>query len=180
LKKQEKANRRLSWYHKRNFTLHLVDNAVGGQVNFPDNQFQTGSLFTTGKGRVPAGGGTLTDGAFVICAISLRGQDRFRFSSNKGGAKTHNGYCWDGVSTTVAWEEAGQSVIRLQYFSCDVDFVGAPHRKRGEPEPVPIGYYGGEPIYSVKRSDTGKIHNVDIPITEAKLPDYRYWVPLSD
>jgi hypothetical protein len=68
----------------------------------------------------------------------------------------------------------------MQYFSCDINFSGAPHRKRGEPEPIPIGYFGNEPIYSVKRSEDYKVINVKVPIREAKIPDLRHAVPLSE
>ncbi len=164
--------------HKRNFTLHLVSNPRVGPATFPDNQFQSGSLFTTGSNNRAPDVNTVNHAAWIICAVSTRGQDRFRYART-GGVLRHNGYCWDGVSETTAWNGVGNYQI-MQYFSCDINFSGAPHRKRGEPEPIPIGYFGNEPIYSVKRSEDYKVINVKVPIREAKIPDLRHAVPLSE
>ncbi|KAI1817870.1 hypothetical protein GGS20DRAFT_582126 [Poronia punctata] len=66
---------------------------------------------------------------------------------------------------------------RLKYFSCDIDFDGAPHGKRNSMEP--IGYFGDGAIYGVKRSANYHETDVKIPVQEIQLPDIRQAFPLS-
>ncbi|KAI6080959.1 hypothetical protein F4821DRAFT_265394 [Hypoxylon rubiginosum] len=171
---QELANRKLSWFHKRNFTLHLVNNGPSTPAQFPENAFASGTLVA---GDYPPATTVVGNAAWIMCAVSLRGQERFKWTVNADGSRRHNGYCWDGQSQTAAWGGAG-NFQRLRYFSCDIDFVGAPHAtpKRGL---EPMGYFGDEPVYSVKRA--ANYHEIDIkvPLNEAPLPDVHNAFPIS-
>lgn len=169
----EKADRSLSWYHKRNFTMYLVNNDGHIAAAFPGHTSATGTLVS----NTGAQNTNLNDATWIICAISLRGQQRYRWGPNKDGSVKHNGYCWDGVTTRPVWGGVGNFVV-IWYFSCDIDFDGAPHQKRGE-KPGPIGFYGGEPIYGIKRVEDGDWKRVLINPEDAPLPDLRESFPLS-
>ncbi|KAI0197886.1 hypothetical protein F4808DRAFT_473454 [Astrocystis sublimbata] len=172
----EQPDRSLSWFHKRNFTLHLISNAVGQPASFPSNDFSAGTLFP-GRAGTPFTT-TVNDAAWILCAINLRGQERFRWGTNQDGSTQHNGYCWDGRTTTAAWTNGG-NFQRLSYFSCDIDFTGAPHANSKRNLMTPIGYFGGEPIYGVKRSSNYHRVDIDVPAEELQLPDSRYAYPLD-
>lgn len=110
---QELANRKLSWFHKRNFTLHLVNNGPSTPAQFPENAFASGTLVA---GDYPPATTVVGNAAWIMCAVSLRGQERFKWTVNADGSRRHNGYCWDGQSQTAAWGGAG-NFQRLRYFS---------------------------------------------------------------
>jgi hypothetical protein len=160
------GNDRMDWYHKRNFTLFLVNNVPGGQANFPGNAFSSGEVGIGSK--KPPITTVVTDAAWIMCAVSLRGQARFKFDSR------FNGYCWDGTTTTRA---AGGNYQRLQYYACKIDFVGANfvNKKRSEP----IGFFHDEPVYGVEKIEDGHSFEVEVPSREVPLPDMRTSFPLS-
>ncbi|KAI0439807.1 hypothetical protein F4803DRAFT_568057 [Xylaria telfairii] len=172
----EQADRKLSWFHKRNFTLHLVTNDGTGAATFPNGDFSSGSLFPGDAGTPVVN--TVNDAAWIMCAVSLRGQERYKWSVNKDGSTTHNGYCWDGNGQTAAWNGVA-NFQRLKYFSCDIDFVGAPHGVTKRNLMEPIGYLGDEPIYGVKRSANYHEVEVELSAAEMQLPDIRQAYPLS-
>ncbi|KAJ2980520.1 hypothetical protein NUW58_g6925 [Xylaria curta] len=165
----DQANLKLSWFHKRNYTLQLVTPDAGGAVTFPVTGYTSGVLNNKGT--------SLNSAAWIVCAISLRGQERFRFRANAQGVR-QNGYCWDGSSWTLAWKWE-ENVERIKYFSCTIEFAGAPSSPTKR-DVKPIGYFGGEPIYSVKRAEED-YHEiiVDVPLKDVPLPDYREAFPLS-
>jgi hypothetical protein len=154
------------WYHKRNFTLFLVNNAPGAQADFPGNAFSASNIIDGTKNRPVTT--TITEAAWIMCAVSLRGQTRFKFNSR------FNGYCWDGTTTAPA---AGGNYQRLQYYACKIDFVGATfvNKKRSEP----IGFFHDEPVYGVERIEDGNSFEVVVPSREVQLPDSRDSFPLS-
>jgi len=180
---QEKHDRSLSWYHKRNFTLYLQNNpTLGGQpALFAGSQFTSGAIFAKkNKDAVDRDPATtiVSNAAWIICAVSLRGQERYRWRRNNDGSLAHNGWCWDGQTMLTVWRAIGTRQT-LQYYSCDIDFVGAPHVKRGE-TPEPIGYWGDEAIYSVKRSKNYKTRTVEVEKEELKLPSMSDAFPLRE
>lgn len=142
----EKDDRSLSWYHRRNFTLFLVNNRLNGPFSFPGNAFTAGRI--NGDGAAVT---TVNNAAWIMCAVSLRGQARFRF------LRDYNGWCWDGVSRSQAWRfanpsgQAGTATWRNVFYTCRIDFVGSTYsrspnsNKRSAPRP--IGYFGGQPVY---------------------------------
>jgi hypothetical protein len=154
------------WKHKRNFTLFLVNNVPGGQADFPGNAFSASNIIP-GTNNVPVTT-VITDAAWIMCAVSLRGQARYKFKGQ------HNGYCWDGTTRVPA---GGGHFQRLQYFGCKIDFVGATfaNKKRSEP----IGFFHDEPVYNVERVEDGHTFEVEVPGWEVPLPDSRASFPLS-
>ena len=111
-------------------------------------------------GKTPASD-TVCDAAWIICAVSLRGQQRFKFAGNI------NGYCWDGTSTTPI---TNTPFRRLTYFGCKIDFVGAVFsnkKKRVEP----IGYFYDEPVYDVERVQDAEPIVINVPATDVPLQD---------
>ncbi|KAF2489708.1 hypothetical protein BU16DRAFT_566807 [Lophium mytilinum] len=170
------ADRSLSWYHKRNFTLCLKNNKLSGTSSFAETTFPTGTLFpgSAGSSATTVIGNT----PWIICAVNLRGQDRYRWARRKSGNLAHNGYCWDDTTMKPVRKGVGRQVS-VRHFSCDINFGDAQHVKRGQ-EAKPIGYFGGEPIYSVKRSGDYKTHVVKVDAEDAKLPDIRDTYPLSE
>jgi hypothetical protein len=165
---ENSQNNRVDWYHKRNFTLFLVNNAPGAQSDFPGNAFSSGE---NGVGsKKPIATTVVTDAAWIMCAVSLRGQARYKFASNQRS----NGYCWDGTSRTMT---AVGYFQRLEYFACKIDFIGATfvNKKRSEP----IGFFHDEPVYSVERVEDGHTFEVEVPGLELPLPDIKSSFPLS-
>jgi hypothetical protein len=146
----EKADRSLSWYHKRNLTLYLVNNRQNGPYYFPGNAFSQGTINPQSGGLAPATT-VVTNPSWIMCTVSLRGQARYRFN------RDYNGWCWDGATTTATWAFAnpanggGVPTMRLRYFTCKIDFVGSTfvRSKRSEP----IGYFDGQPIYGKLSAD---------------------------
>lgn len=163
---QNSADDHLDWYHKRNFTLFLV-NANANTVNLPGSNFNAGTITGTNPATT-----VVTGSAWIICAVSLRGQKRFQFKKGTG----INGYCWDGQST---YAELQGHFQRARYFGCKIDFVGAAFvvgsRKRAEP----IGYFHDEAVYGIERVPDAETIVVDIPVADAMLPDSRTSFPLS-
>lgn len=142
-----KDDHSLSWYHKRNFTLYLVNNRINGPYYFPGNSFTQGTINTKGDGTAPAVN-TVNNAAWIMCAVSLRGQSRFRFT------RGYNGWCWDGTSTEQTWQfanpsqNAGTATWRNVYFNCRIDFVGSTFNGRpGTKRSLPVGYFAGQPVY---------------------------------
>jgi hypothetical protein len=158
----------LDWYHKRNFTLFLVNNAPGAQADFPGNVFSSANIIPGTRKRPVTT--VITDAAWIMCAVSLRGQARYKFEPGQ----RFNGYCWDGSSRKAF---AGGHFQRLLYFGCKIDFVGAtfPNMKRSEP----IGFFHDEPVYNVERIEDGHSFEVEVPSREVPLPDIRSSFPLS-
>ncbi|KAK5634173.1 hypothetical protein RRF57_009887 [Xylaria bambusicola] len=72
---QEQADRKLSWFHKRNFTLHFVSNDGTQPATFSEGNFFSGSIFA-GDGGVPVVN-TVNNAAWTMCAVNLRGQERW-------------------------------------------------------------------------------------------------------
>jgi hypothetical protein len=164
---QQQDNDRLDMYHKRNFTLFLVNNDNTGQASFPGNDFSSGEL---GKGRVRPATSTVSNAnaGWIICAVSLRGQARFKFTGSV------NGYCWDGATFTSA---GGGHFQRLKYWGCKIDFVGATfnNKKRSEP----LGYFHDEAVYGIERVDGEEAIEIDVSIANVPLPDSRTSFPFS-
>ena len=134
-----------------------MNNAPGQQSDFPGNQFSSGEIVTKNP-KLAIG-----DAAWIICAVSLRGQKRYKFKVN------YNGYCWDGVTTKA---DAEGHFYRLVYWRCKVDFVGATFvnkKKRTEP----VGYFHDEPVYGVERVDDDRTIEVKVPRGEVPLQDSR-------
>jgi hypothetical protein len=130
-------------FHKRNFTLYLVNNGLGGTSSFPGNDFQSGQLGQSGGNKV------VGDAAWIMCAVSLRGQARYKFTGNI------NGYCWDGQTKKKVWKAAHDAANGVvyeinQYYGCAIDFVGA--RFTNGKRSLPIGYFHDEPIYGKSAS----------------------------
>lgn len=164
---ENSGNDHEDWYHKRNFTLFLV-NANANNVNLPGSNFASGSIDKSAKPATT----TVTGTAWIMCAVSLRGQQRFKF--RKG--VNINGYCWDGVSRKAA---AGGHFQRHIYFGCKIDFVGATFANVPTKRSEPIGYFHDEAVYGIERVNDVKPIEVDIPIADAILPDSRFSFPLS-
>jgi hypothetical protein len=162
---ENSADDHRDWYHKRNFTLILV-NANANNVNFPGSNFASGSIPNP---KSPQPVTTIISGStWIMCAVSVRGQQRFKFRGNI------NGYCWDGQSTSSA---ASGHFTRQRYFGCRIDFVGAAfvNRKRAEP----IGYFHDEAVYGIERVDDAETIVVDVPVADAMLPNSKFSFPLS-
>lgn len=162
-KELQKGDRTIDFYHKRNFTLHLVNNVVGTAADFAGSGFQSGTL----PNKDPTE--TVTEAAWIMCAVSLRGQKRYKFSGKI------NGYCWDGKTTS--WVINGH-FERLTLFSCAIDFVGAPFVGGGESDKrdeqrAPIGFFNDEPVYAVKRVEGGSTIEYKVPHNGVPLPDSR-------
>ena len=106
-----------------------------------------------------------------MCAVSLRGQDRFKFKNN------YNGYCWDGQTTKIAIASSGLNFQRLVYKKCKIDFVGAAfvNKKRS----VPIGYFHDEAVYGVEMVEDEEPLIVEVPVADVPLPDSRTSFPVS-
>jgi hypothetical protein len=88
---QEQNNDCVDWYHKRNLTLFFVNNEISRKASFPGNDFSNGE-FGMARGGVRPVTNTITNAAWIVCAVSLRGQARYEF------ARAYNGYCWDGMT----------------------------------------------------------------------------------
>jgi hypothetical protein len=157
------ANDHIDWYHKRNFTLVLV-NAQAGQTAFGGETFSTGQ-------RIDTATTPITSAAWIMCAVSLRGQARYKFSGR------FNGYCWDGTSTTPALSRSTLAFQRLKYWGCKIDFVGAAFvsKKRA----APIGYFHDEAVYGIELIGDAPVMEIDVPIGDVPLPDSRTSFPLS-
>ncbi|KAF9696815.1 hypothetical protein EKO04_005158, partial [Ascochyta lentis] len=154
------------WYRKRNFTLIFV-NANANKVNFPGSNFASDSV---DKSSEPATT-TVSGSAWMMCAVSLRGQQCFQF---KKGANVDR-YCWDGQTTSAA---AGGQFQRQEYSGCKIDFVDAAFanvQRRAEP----IGYSHDEAVYGIERVDDAEPIVVDVPVADAMLPGSRVCFPLS-
>lgn len=142
----------LGWYQKRNFTVKLVNPAMNPT---PANVFQP-DPFTGGRIQDPSDARKpmpvthavgAADASWVICAINIQGQQRYRYSS-------YNGLCWDGVSTRDIWNRTRYAAFfpiplafpqQRSYFACKIDFRGSPGLAKRDQEP--IAYFGGDPIY---------------------------------
>jgi hypothetical protein len=72
----EKADQSLSWYHKRNLTLYLVNNRQESYY-FPGNAVLQGSINPQSSGLAPATT-VVTNPSWIIRAVNLRGQARYR------------------------------------------------------------------------------------------------------
>jgi hypothetical protein len=125
----------------------LVNNNLGGPSSFPGNDFQSGKLIGSSSNKPQTE--TVGDAAWIMCAVSLRGQSRYKFSGNI------NGYCWDGQTKKKVWKAAqdpanGVVYEKNQYYGCVVDFVGSvfSNGKRS----LPIGYFHDEPVYGKSTS----------------------------
>ncbi|KAJ3495219.1 hypothetical protein NLG97_g3552 [Lecanicillium saksenae] len=130
---------RLSYYHKRNFTVVLTnpDPDNSPETAWPDGNFKKGTIVGgSDKGGLPSTT-KVDNAAYVLCAINTQGQQRYKFTS-------FNAYCWDGTSYK---EAAGGWTESRQYFGCNVDFEGSPFVTRRS---VPDGYIGSVPFYSAK------------------------------
>lgn len=133
------GERKLSWYHKRNYTLHLVSNPLIGPAHFPPDGFSRGTISTEQTGDHHPGTDTVSNAAWIMCAVNLQGQARYKFSGQ------FNAYCWDGQYTRQAIAAGGVVILKMHHFSCTVDFVGSAFRNSKRSEP--IGYFGGQPVY---------------------------------
>jgi hypothetical protein len=127
--------------------LFLVNNGLGGTSSFPGNDFQSGEIIGSNSNKPTTD--VVGDAAWIMCAISLRGQARYKFTGQI------NGYCWDGQTKKKIWKAAHDTANGVvyevnQYYGCAVDFVGAAfsNGKRS----LPIGHFHDEPIYGKSTS----------------------------
>lgn len=140
---QEREIKKLSFYHKRNFTLHLAYPEEGGQqVVLPGVGSLTAQLFDPSDRNKPRPVNYVTNAQErIICGVNTMGQDRFRINPS-----AMNGYCWDGVSRRPAWRGL---ITTISYFYCMIDFRPAAAGGNTKRDSGPISYLGDQPVYGM-------------------------------
>jgi hypothetical protein len=145
------------WFHKRNVLVKLAytDQASGIPPNNPPNQAFPPQDFQAGRINNPSSASrprpvtyTVGSAEWIICALNIMGQQRYRYES-------YNGWCWDGASWRDIWSRTtypqlfpnnAARPMQLSYFTCRIDFQGSPGPAKRDQ--VPLGYFGGHPVFS--------------------------------
>lgn len=156
---KEREDPFLNFHHKRNFTLQLAMPMPGdgGHVNFPGVSGVSGNMQKSGA--------AVTSIDNIMCAVNLQGQSRYRMTGK------FNAYCWDGQSQTNYWDGNLQF---LSFARCQVSFTpGTSKTKRSEI----IGYFGGDPVYSIEKVGPTQFLKVDDTPAVPDGPDSAFEVP---
>lgn len=123
---------------------------------------------------IEKGGASIEKAVWIVCAVSLRGQARYRFDGN------YNGYCWDGSTKTLASAKLGLSWMRLEYRRCRIDFEGAKFvSSKDAKSAAQIGSFHDEAVYGVELVGDQPAVEVDVPLSAVPLPDSRTSFPVS-
>jgi hypothetical protein len=115
---------------------------------FPPEDFTGGRISNPSRPSAPRPvTNTLTSADWIICAVNIRGQQRYRYGN-------YNGWCWDGASFRDIWNRNTWSALfpqgtvppqQLSYFACRIDFQGSPGPAKRDQ--IPLGHFAGQPIY---------------------------------
>lgn len=103
---QDRREEYLSYYHKRNFTVHLAIPSTpnANSISLPGVGGVGADLRDATDRNAPKPvNRRITDPTNIICAVNTMGQQRYRLSS-------YNGWCWDGVTTRPQWKGLIQQI----------------------------------------------------------------------